>query len=87
MKIDGFKQPKSNFLSVEKDASIILNSMLKNERLKRLLYYTTDDALTKPNITQEETLGLIGKNIKMVPRLTLDKSVLKIAQGLVSKGY
>ena len=76
MKIDGFKQPKSNFLSVEKDASIILNSMLKNERLKRLLYYTTDDALTKPNITQEETLGLIGKNIKMVPRLTLDKSVL-----------
>lgn len=76
MKIDGFKQPKSNFLSVEKDASIILNSMLKNERLKRLLFYTTDDALTKPNITQEETLGLIGKNIKMVPRLTLDKSVL-----------
>ena len=76
MKIDGFKQPKSNFLSVEKDASIILNSMLKNERLKRLLYYTTDDALTKPNITQEESLGLIGKNIKMVPRLTLDKSVL-----------
>ena len=76
MKIDGFKQPKSNFLSVEKDASIILNSMLKNERLKRLLYYTTDDALTRPNITQEETLGLIGKNIKMVPRLILDKSVL-----------
>jgi hypothetical protein len=76
MKIDGFKQPKSNFLSVEKDASIILNSMLKNERLKRLLHYTTDDALTKPNISQKETLELIGKNIKMVPRLTLDKSVL-----------
>ena len=76
MKIDGFKQPKSNFLSVEKDASIILNSMLKNERLKRLLHYTTNDALTKPNISQKETLELIGKNIKMVPRLTLDKSVL-----------
>ena len=64
MRIDGFKQPKSSFLSVEKDTSIIIGSMLKNERLKRLLYYTTQDALDKPNITQKETLGLIGKNIK-----------------------
>ena len=29
MRIDGFKQPKSSFLSVEKDTSIIINSMLK----------------------------------------------------------
>lgn len=76
MRIDGFKQPKSSFLSVEKDTSIIINSMLKNERLKRLLYYTTQDALDKPNITQKETLGLIGKNIKMIPKLILDKTVL-----------
>lgn len=76
MRIDGFKQPKSSFLSVEKDTSIIIDSMLKNERLKRLLYYTTQDALDKPNITQKETLGLIGKNIKMIPRLVLDKTVL-----------
>lgn len=76
MRIDGFKQPKSSFLSVEKDTSIIIGSMLKNERLKRLLYYTTQDALDKPNITQKETLGLIGKNIKMIPRLVLDKTVL-----------
>lgn len=76
MRIDGFKQPKSSFLSVEKDTSIIIDSMLKNERLKRLLYYTTQDALDKPNITQKETLGLIGKNIKMIPKLVLDKTVL-----------
>lgn len=76
MRIDGFKQPKSSFLSVEKDTSIIINSMLKNERLKRLLHYTTQDALDKPNITQKETLGLIGKNIKMIPKLILDKTVL-----------
>ena len=76
MRIDGFKQPKSSFLSVEKDTSIIIDSMLKNERLKRILYYTTQDALDKPNITQKETLGLIGKNIKMIPRLVLDKTVL-----------
>ena len=76
MRIDGFKQPKSSFLSVEKDSGIIIDSMLKNERLKRLLYYTTEDALTRPNITQKETLSLIGNNIKMIPQLTLDKSVL-----------
>ena len=76
MRIDGFKQPKSSFLSVEKDTSIIMDSMLKNERLKRLLFYTTQDALNKPNITQEETLSLIGKNIKMIPKLVLDKTVL-----------
>ena len=76
MRIDGFKQPKSSFLSVEKDTSIIMDSMLKNERLKRLLFYTTQDALDKPNITQEETLSLIGKNIKMIPKLILDKTVL-----------
>lgn len=76
MRIDGFKQPKSSFLSVEKDTSIIIDSMLKNERLKRLLHYTTQDALDKPNITQKETLGLIGKNIKMIPKLVLDKTVL-----------
>ena len=76
MRIDGFKQPKSSFLSVEKDTSIIMDSMLKNERLKRLLFYTTQDALDKPNITQEETLSLIGKNIKMIPKLVLDKTVL-----------
>lgn len=76
MRIDGFKQPKSSFLSVEKDTSIIIDSMLKNERLKRLLHYTTQDALDKPNITQKETLGLIGKNIKMIPKLILDKTVL-----------
>ena len=55
---------------------IIMNRMLKNERLKRLLYYTTKDALKRPNLTEEESLSLIGKNIKMVPKLYVDKELL-----------
>ena len=69
-------QPKSSFLSTEKDMSLITNAMLKNERLKRLLHYTTKDALSRNNLTEDETLNLFGKNIKLVPKLTVDGSVL-----------
>ena len=69
-------QPKSSFLSTEKDMNLIVSSMIKNERLKRLLHYTTRDALSRPNITEDETLELFGKNIKIVPKLTVDNTVL-----------
>lgn len=69
-------QPISAFLSVEKDMNLILDQMLKNERLKRLLFHTTKNCLTMRNLTQDETLGLVGKNIKMVPKLSVDKDVL-----------
>jgi hypothetical protein len=49
--------------------------MLKNERLKRLLYYTTPDALDKSNITDEQTYALFGENIRIVPKLVIDKTV------------
>lgn len=69
-------QPKSSFLSTEKDLNLIISAMLKNERLKRLLHYTTRDALDRNNLTEDETLSLFGKNIKLVPKLTVDGSVL-----------
>jgi hypothetical protein len=49
MKIDGAKKPKSSFLSMEKDTNLIINKMLSNERLKRLLYYTDKHALNRAN--------------------------------------
>ncbi len=69
-------QPKSSFLSTEKDMNLIVGAMIKNERLKRLLHYTSRDALDRKNLTEDETLELFGKNIKIVPKLTVDKSVL-----------
>jgi hypothetical protein len=53
MKIDGLKLPKSSFLSMEKDMNLIVNKMFKNERLKRLLYYTDKNALNRPNLTED----------------------------------
>ena len=71
-----YSYPESSFLSNEKDMSLIVTMMLKNERLKKLLHYTTKDSLKQPNLTEDESLELFGKNIKIVPRLTVDGTVL-----------
>ena len=76
MRVDSAKLPKSSFLSMEKDLNLIINKMFKNERLKRLLYYTDKNALNKPNITEDQSLELINKNIKIVPKVYVDSSVL-----------
>lgn len=70
------EEKKSSFLSVEKDMNLIMNKMLADETLKRLLFHTTKDALKKRNLTEEETYGLIGKNIKRIPKLQVDGEVL-----------
>lgn len=76
MKIDRVKIPKSSFLSMEKDLEIVVNHLCKNERLKRLLYYTTPDAIDKPNLDDEQMIQLFKKNIKLIPKLYVDGSVL-----------
>jgi len=53
MTIDNYQIPKSAFLSTEKDMGLIVNKILNNERLKRLLYYTTPDALKRPNLSED----------------------------------
>lgn len=76
MKIENYQFPKSSFLSVDKDYGIIFKWMLKNNRFKKLLYYTTPDCLDRPNLTEEESIGLFDKNIKIVPKLSVDGTVL-----------
>ena len=76
MIIDRDPKPKSSFLSMEKDMHLIANMMLKNNRLKKMLYYTTPDCLNKPNVSEDASIDMFGKNIKMVPKLYVDNSVL-----------
>lgn len=76
MKVEKYLYPHSSFLSTEKDMQIIVDKMLKNERLKKLLFHTTPNALQQPNLTEDETFSMFGKNIKIVPKLTVDGSVL-----------
>lgn len=70
------EEKNSSFLSVEKDMNLIMDKMLANETLKKLLFYTTSDAIKKPVISGDETFSLIGKNIKRVPKLEIDGDVL-----------
>ena len=76
MRIVNYEFPKSSFLSIQKDLGIITNKMMKNDRLKRLLYYTTNDALDRTNLTEDQSLELFKKNIKIVPKLYIDGSIL-----------
>lgn len=75
MKIENYKFPKSSFLSVEKDLEIITNQMLKNDRLKKLLYYTTEDALDQRELNAKQSAGLFKNNIRIVPKLEIDSEV------------
>jgi hypothetical protein len=76
MKIQSYSYPKSSFLSIEKDMGIITSKLMENERLKRLLYYTTKDCLDKPKLSEEQSVELMGKNIKFVPKPYIDGSVM-----------
>jgi hypothetical protein len=60
MRIEGYIPPKSSFLSLNKDMKILVNKILSNQRLKKLLYYQVKDPLSKPNLTEEESLSLFG---------------------------
>lgn len=76
MRIDTYKEPQSSFLSIEKDLSIIVEKIMKNNSLKKLLWYTTPDCMSKPNLTEDETLEMFGKQIKIVPKLQVDGEIL-----------
>lgn len=76
MKIDNVKNPESAFLAPEKDMRIIVDRMAANQRLRKLLYYTTPDALKKPEVSDQNFVKMFGKNIRNLPKLYIDKDVL-----------
>ena len=76
MRINKDPMPKSSFLAMEKDMHLIANMMLRNPRLKKLLYYTTPDCLSKPAVPEDEALAMFGKNIRLVPKVKIDPSIL-----------
>lgn len=76
MKIDNVKNPESAFLAQEKDMRIIVDRMAANQRLRKLLYYTTPDALRLPEVSDQNFVKMFGKNIRNLPKLYIDKDVL-----------
>lgn len=76
MRKEVYTYPKSGFLSAEKDMNLIVSMILKNDRLKKMLYYTNRNCLNEPKLTENQSLELFGKNIKIVPKLQVDGEVL-----------
>jgi hypothetical protein len=70
-----YSYPKSSFLSMEKDLSFIVDMIMKNNNLKKMLYYTSKDCLSKPALSEDESLSLFDTNIKIVPKFPIDGSV------------
>ena len=68
-----FKNPESSFLIIDKDLERIADRMLHNPRLLKLLYYTESECLSKPSLSAAQMKGLINKQIKIVPKLDVDK--------------
>ena len=77
MKKATYQFPKSSFISIEKDMGTIVDMMLKNNRLKKLLYYNVENCLFQENLTEDQSLELIKDGyIRMVPKLYVDKDIL-----------
>ena len=77
MKHIKYNYPKSSFLNVEKDLGIILEKIFQNDRLLKLLYYGNHkDALKKEKLNEEQKYSLIGNQIKIVPKVTIDRDML-----------
>ena len=76
MKIVNYQFPKSSFLAMEKDLQLITDLFMKNKRLQKLLFHTTRKALKERDLTEDEVLNLFNKNIRIVPKLSIDGEVL-----------
>lgn len=76
MKIENYHPPKSSFMSINKDMRLLIDKILSNDRLCKMLYYTNKNPLDEPVLTDEQKMGLFGKNIKIIPKLYVDNAVL-----------
>lgn len=63
--------PKSSFLATEKDYAVIIDKILHNQRLLKMLYYTQKDCLSAPDLNQAQILSMINNQIKLVPYLQI----------------
>ncbi len=64
---------QSSFATAQKDLFRLVQLLVGNENLKRMLFYQTKDALVKPRLTSDQTLSLLNKNIRVIPKLSIEE--------------
>ena len=77
MRKDTYEYPKSSFLGMAKDTSIIMDKILSNRKVLRLLYYTSPDCLkwgSDKDLTSAQIKELFDKKqISNVPKVKVDE--------------
>lgn len=85
MQKNTYEYPKSSFLGMAKDTALIVDKIISNKKLLRLLYYTSPDCLdwgSEKDITQEQIRDMFkprikddptSKQISNVPKIKIDK--------------
>lgn len=77
MKKDQYTFPKSSFLGIAKDTSLIMKRILENKKVLKLLYYTSRDWESKPDLTSEQIKSLFeNKQISNIPKIVIDDKKL-----------
>lgn len=74
MRKDGVTFSKSSFLGMAKDTSLIMNRILSNNTLLKLIYHTSRNWEKEPNLNSEQIKSLFdNKQISNVPKIEVDK--------------
>lgn len=77
MKLPGYEYPKSSFLGMAKDTSLIIEKILSNKKVLRLLYYNSPDCLewkSDKDLTPAQIKEMFAtKQISNVPKVKIDK--------------
>ena len=74
MKKNFYEFPKSSFLGMPKDMSIIMTKILGNKKILKLLYYGTKDWETRPDVNSTQLKEMFeSKQISNVPKIQVDK--------------
>ena len=87
MKHNSYEYPKSSLLGMPKDAAIIIDRILSNPNLLRLLVYETRDQQSQPLPNGEQIKELFTSHqISSVPKIKIDskeKTYIRLTYGTV----
>ena len=62
MRVNSYEFPKSSFLGMPKDCALLMDKILKNQNLLKLIYYNGRDWKEQPDLTSEQIKDMLSSN-------------------------
>lgn len=89
MKKNLYEYPKSSLLGMPKDAALIIDKIISNQNVLKLLSYGTRDWKDKPIVNNDMIKEMFNtKQISSVPRIKIDKNektYLRLTYGTMTR--